>query len=582
MAKSFYLTTPIFYPNDRLHLGHAYTMVVADVIVRYKKSQGYQVYLQTGSDDHGEKIAKRAAALNISPAELHQEKVQKVFTKLLEQDDIYLGKYQGNYCVTCEDYVSLSQSQNNFCSACQTSLKTIEEKAYFLRIGNPLTIKNELLANFLQKPLPDLCITRSDALLNYLNSPVGEYFFFPTAPADSKVKEFALFPGGKIEPNETPEAAAKREILEETNLTITDLERIGYFYQTQKYSGSVTIKAQEKEAIEKIKFLTIPEIQAIIKQKPDRGVEYVVEKLTGAEKRKKSWEIVQIIGKDIARFHGNVIDPLELLKKYPADLLRAYLVAKINLLQDGVCSENLLNDFYQHFLVNNLSNLVARTSKMLQLYNERIIPEFNGSVNNQELNNYYYYCDFSYQEFRKKMDNYELTKAFQQVQELINESNKLITTLAPWQLYQDKNVNLLHPTLNYLVNGIKIISFLLAFFLPETSDNIYQIFNWEKEKITWDNLLDFNRIIRIRGLAEKVQLKLKREEEVIYVENLDKLERLLAKFRQVKLPSNIKPLVRIDTGYLTKKYLQELSQKYPCQQPVSQKKIFSYRQKKHS
>jgi methionyl-tRNA synthetase len=136
----------------------------------------------------------------------------------------------------------------------------------------------------------------------------------------------------------------------------------------------------------------------------------------------------------MSKSKGNVIDPLELLKKYPADLLRAYFVAKINFLQDGIFSENLLNDFYQHFLVNSLSNLVARVSKMLQLYKEGIIPTLNSPVNNQELNNYYHFCNSLCREFIRKMDNYELTKAFQQVQELISESNKLITILSPWQL----------------------------------------------------------------------------------------------------------------------------------------------------
>ncbi|CAG8804446.1 22304_t:CDS:2, partial [Gigaspora margarita] len=227
--------------------GHAYTMIVADAIARYKKSQGYQVYFQTGKLGISEHTFYRTSA------SAHKKKVQKIFTDLLEKGDIYLGKYQGNYCVTCEDYVSLSQSQNNFCSACQTSLKTIEEKAYFLRIGkyqkqlleywqktdflSPLVIKNELQANFLQKPLPDLCITR-------------------------------------------------------------------YFYQTKKYSGTIAIKDQEKEAIGEIKFLTIPEIQEVIDQKLDRSSEYVLEKLTGNKKEKKTWEIVQVIGKDIARFHG--------------------------------------------------------------------------------------------------------------------------------------------------------------------------------------------------------------------------------------------------------------------------------------
>src|SRR5579862_4703999 len=142
MSKSFYITTPIFYPNDRLHLGHAYAMVLADTIARYKKSQGYQVYFQTGSDEHGEKIEKKANSLGIPPQKLvdknvllfkqlwkelgisehtfyrtsslsHQEKVQKIFTELLNKGDIYLGEYQGKYCVSCEDYVRNSKTNNN-------------------------------------------------------------------------------------------------------------------------------------------------------------------------------------------------------------------------------------------------------------------------------------------------------------------------------------------------------------------------------------------------------------------------------------------------------------------------------------
>src|SRR5436853_7400145 len=158
MPKFFYITTPIFYPNDRLHLGHAYTMVLADIIVRYKKSQGWQVYFQTGSDEHGEKIEKKANSLGISPQKLvdknvllfkqlwkelsisehtfyrtsspiYKEKVQKIFTELLSKDDIYLSEYQGKYCVACEDYVSDSKISNNLCPApnCQTELRKISE-----------------------------------------------------------------------------------------------------------------------------------------------------------------------------------------------------------------------------------------------------------------------------------------------------------------------------------------------------------------------------------------------------------------------------------------------------------------------
>ena len=208
MSKCFYITTPIFYPNDRLHLGHAYTMVMADIIARYKKSKGYQVYFQTGSDEHGEKIEKKANSLNLSPQELvdnnillfkklweklgisdhifyrtssrnHKEKVQKIFTKLLEQGDIYLGKYQGSYCITCEDYISEGKASDNYCPSCHSELRMIEESSYFLRVSKyypilldyyqknphfllPSNIKKELTKNFLKNDVRDLCITRRD------------------------------------------------------------------------------------------------------------------------------------------------------------------------------------------------------------------------------------------------------------------------------------------------------------------------------------------------------------------------------------------------------------------------------------
>src|SRR6185312_7503320 len=176
MSRPFYITTPIFYPNDRLHLGHAYAMVLADIIARYKKSQGYQVYFQTGSDEHGEKIEIKANSLGISPQELvdsnvllfkqlwkkigisehifyrtttaiHKEKVQKIFTELLKKGDIYLGEYQGKYCVACEDYVRDSKiSDNNLCptSNFHSELRKVNEPAYFLRVNKyyPALVKH--------------------------------------------------------------------------------------------------------------------------------------------------------------------------------------------------------------------------------------------------------------------------------------------------------------------------------------------------------------------------------------------------------------------------------------------------------
>jgi methionyl-tRNA synthetase len=133
----------------------------------------------------------------------------------------------------------------------------------------------------------------------------------------------------------------------------------------------------------------------------------------------------------MSKSKGNVIDPLKLLKDYPKDLLRTYFIAKINFLQDGVIEEKLLKEFYQDFFVNNLSNLVSRTNKMLYLYNKGIIPELTIENKDSRLESYYSSCALSANNFQKMMDQYELTNAFSQIQSLLNESNRLIQDLAP-------------------------------------------------------------------------------------------------------------------------------------------------------
>ncbi len=199
----FYITTPIFYPNSTPHLGHAYTMVIADCIARYKQLNAYEVYLQTGSDEHGEKIIRTSFSRGVTPQELvgknievfkklwkelniienhvfvrtssdrHKQKVQEVFTFLLGKGDIYLSKYEGSYCLACEEYILNSEN----CGSCGGQLVKVSEEAYFLRVGKyqsllvkyyeknkelllPRSAFNELLHSFLEKEIPDLCITR--------------------------------------------------------------------------------------------------------------------------------------------------------------------------------------------------------------------------------------------------------------------------------------------------------------------------------------------------------------------------------------------------------------------------------------
>ncbi|RHZ36359.1 methionine--tRNA ligase [endosymbiont GvMRE of Glomus versiforme] len=496
--KSFYLTTPIFYPNDKLHLGHAYNATIADIIARYKKSKNYKVYFQTGSDDHGEKIEKKALSLGISPQELvdknvelfkklwqklgieydffyrtsslfHKEKVQKIFQQLLKQSTIYLGKYQGNYCIACEDYV-----KEKVCPNCHSETKILEEPAYFLKVSQyyqqlldyyqknpdfliPAAARKELFANFLQKDkIQDLCITRSDiklgiyvpdkpkiiiyvwfeALCNYLNSEKGEKMF----------------------------ANENSEII---HLIGKDIVRFHALYWPV------------------ILF-------ALGKRLPDKIIAHGLLMDPKGEKASKS--------------KGNVVDPLELLEKYPQDLLRTYFIAKINFLQDGIFSKKLLKEFYQDFFIHNLGNLCQRIGKGKIIewwYKNGVVPNFS-ETENIYLRNYYQTCLTVIKNYQQKMDNYQLTGAFQEIENLLNASNKLIQDLAPWNLFANKEIELLNLTLNYLRNGIRIIAFFLTPIAPNISQIIFEYLNLEYSDCNWENIKDFQLIAgkKIKPLKE--------------------------------------------------------------------------------
>lgn len=196
----------------------------------------------------------------------------------------------------------------------------------------------------------------------------------------------------------------------------------------------------------------------------------------------------------MSKSQGNVIDPLKLLAVYPSDLLRAYFVAKINFLRDGVCSEELLKEFYQEFFINNLGNFCFRTGKMLELYNNNIIPGYAEKVENRQLVKYQHECWLVIEKFQELMDNYQLTHAYQEIEKLLNLSNKLIQDLVPWEIYKQKNTLLLNQTLNYLMNGVKIATFLLSSIIPNTSEVIFQYLNVNYQELNWENIKDFTQL----------------------------------------------------------------------------------------
>ncbi len=469
--KKFYITTAIAYASRKPHIGNAYDIVLADMIARYKKMMGFDVYLMTGSDEHGQKIEEYAKAEGISPKEFvdnaaanikavwdslntcydkfirttddyHEKTVQKIFKKLYDQGDIYKSTYEGKYCVPCESFYTESQLIDGKCPDCGREVIDSKEEAYFLRLSKyqdklveyyeqnpdfikPESRKNEMLNNFIKPGLQDLCVSRSSFKWGVPVTFDDKHVIYVWIDALSN-----YITGIGYDPDGSSEQYKK--------LWPADLHVIG------------------KDIV---RFHTIywPIILMALGEPLPKQVLGHPWVLVGEDKMSKS--------------KGNVIYADELAARFGVDAVRYYLLSQMPYLNDGTITYESFINVFNTDLANTLGNLVSRTAAMIKKY-------FDGTVVRNEITEeldreLYAFAEETLEKYHKSMDSYHNSDACAAILDLAKRCNKYIDETMPWALAKDEaQRGRLNDVLYNLSDCIRIIGILLKPIMPETSNNI--------------------------------------------------------------------------------------------------------------
>lgn len=469
MSERFYVTTPIYYPSDHLHIGHAYTTTVADSLARWHRFAGREVYFVTGSDEHGQKIQRAAVAKGVTPQAYvdeivasfmglwekmnikyddfvrttdprHHKAVQAVFQKIYDQGDIYKSTYEGWYCTPCETFWVENRLEDGNCPDCKRPVELVEEESYFFRLSKyaphlleyieahpeliqPETRRNEMV-NFIKGGLEDLCVSRTT------------FDWGIPVPFDDKHVVYVWF-----------DALANY------------LTALGYPDNDEMMNTwwPADLHLVGKEIM---RFHTIiwPIMLMALDLPLPKSVFGHGWLLFDSDKMSKS--------------KGNVVDPLVLIEEFGVDPIRYFLMREVSFGQDGNFSRKALIERTNADLANDLGNLLNRTLSMLNRYFNGVVPEpaTNATDVDQDLIDYANslggVVDTCLKEFK-------LNEALIKIWQLVGKANKYVDERAPWNLAKLEDTNELRSVMYNLVETLRIVALLIKPFLPETGERMW-------------------------------------------------------------------------------------------------------------